>query len=101
MQEEAELVLSNWIEQALSSAGQLGADTPPAKWIAARFMAWWRSDFESHLDEWLGDAEMAMARIRAELNRLGGWDKCGEALHECAHLADALASLRNALVQSQ
>ena len=96
MTAEVERVLANWIEQAMPPPGQLPPDVPPARWVSEKFLRWWRQDFESHLDEWLGDAEISLARVRAELDRLGGWDKFGEALHECAHLGDALHSLRSA-----
>ena len=52
---------------------------------------------ESGWRDWAGreiDAEAALTRVREELQRLGGWAKFGEALHECTHLDDALQSLR-------
>ncbi len=48
----------------------------------------------------LGDAEAALRGIETELHRQGGWEKFGEALHECAHLKDALSSLRATLPPS-
>jgi hypothetical protein len=44
----------------------------------------------------LDDAELAAGRIRAELQRLGGWDnkQLGNALEELTHLEESLADLR-------
>jgi hypothetical protein len=101
MVEDVERILANWIEMALSPTGQLPPDVPPSRWIAEKFIRWWRSDFESHLDEDLGDAERALGTIRDELMRLGGWENFGEALHECIHLGDALGALRSALLPTE
>jgi hypothetical protein len=98
MDDEVEKVLANWIAQALSPDGQLPKEKLPAQWIAERFLCWWRNDFEGKLDESLGDAEAALFRIREELQLHDGWDKFGEALHECAHLSEALESLRGLLL---
>jgi hypothetical protein len=95
---EIERVLSNWIEQALSPVGTLPPDVTPAQWILEKFLRWWRQDFEDHIDEWIGDAETSLQIITSELNRLGGWEKFGEALHECIHLQDALGSIRHAVL---
>jgi hypothetical protein len=96
--DEIERVLANWIEQALSPPGNLAPEVVPARWVASNFIRWWRKDGEAHLDEWIGDAETSLARIREKLLQDAGWDKHGEALHECIHLADALGSLRAALI---
>jgi hypothetical protein len=98
MDKEVERVLANWIDQALSPQGQLPPGVSPAQWVAAQFLHWWRSDFEDHLDEWLGDADSALATIKKELERAGGWEQLGEAMHECSHLQDALASIRAAVL---
>jgi hypothetical protein len=90
---EIEAVLANWIEQALSPPGQLPEGIDPSAWIAARFTEWW----SVRAEEALGDAERAASGIRYELNRLGGWESFGEALHEHIHLQDALADLRSVL----
>jgi hypothetical protein len=98
IEDEVERVLANWIEEALSSVGSLAPGTRPAQCVASNFLRWWRNDFESHLKEWLGDAENALAVIRRELERSGGWDTFGEALHECTHLQESLDTLRQTLV---
>jgi hypothetical protein len=98
MTDEVERVLANWIEIALTPPGSLPPDVAPARWVAEKFLRWWRNDFEESLDQSIGQAEIALARVRSELDRLGGWDKFGEALHECIHLGDALAELRAALL---
>ena len=90
---EIEVVLANWIGQALSSPGQLPHGTDAAEWIASRFVEWWRMQAERAL----GDAEMAASAIRDELTRLGGWESFGEAMHENCHLQDALGDLRRIL----
>lgn len=90
---EIETVLANWIGQALSSLGQLPQDADPAQWVASRFAEWWRMRAE----ESLTDAEVAASAIQDELSRLGGWEACGEALHEHSHLQNALADLRTIL----
>src|SRR5690349_4600571 len=91
--DEVEVVLANWIEQALAPIGQLPEGMPPATWIASRFTEWWRGRVADPLD----DAERAAASVREELMRLGGWASFGEALHELIHLSDALADLRAVL----
>ena len=94
---ELELVLANWIGQALSPPGQLSQGTDAAAWIASRFAEWWRGRAEQAL----GDAEMAASALRDELTRLGGWESFGEAMHEHCHLQDALADLRAILGLAQ
>ncbi len=101
MPNEIEQVLINWIDEAPSPVGQLPADSTPAKWIASRFLSWWRQYFEGRIDESFGDAERALGGIQLELHRHGGWDKFGEALHECIHLKDALEDLRCTLLLSK
>jgi hypothetical protein len=98
MKDQVEAVLTNWIQAAISPPGQLPKDVSPGEWVADKFLRWWRSDIEGHLDESLGDAERALEGVRCELNRLGGWEKFGEALHECIHLGDALSTLRQTLL---
>lgn len=97
---EIELVLANWIEEAQSSSGILPPGTKPSKWVAERFLHWWRKSHDQVIDDSLGDAEAALRGIETELHRQGGWEKFGEALHECAHLKDALSSLRATLPPS-
>jgi hypothetical protein len=89
---EVEQVLANWIAQATLPPGQLAEGTDPASWVAMQFVNWWRP----RVEDTLGDAERAVAGVRAELYRLGGWsnDDLGEALHELIHLSDALGDLR-------
>ena len=94
---EVERVLTNWIELALSPVCQLPNDVSPASWVSEKFLRWWRKDFEANLDDTIRDAEMALEGIRAELERLGGWEKVGDALHECIHLRDALNDIRRAI----
>src|SRR5436853_638702 len=94
MDEEVERVLANWIEQAFSPLGQLSPDVSPAQWVAKQFLRWWRSDVEGRLGDSLGDADAALAVIRSELKRFGGWENLGEAMHECCHLEEALESIR-------
>jgi hypothetical protein len=98
MNNDVEQVLANWIELALSPSGKLPHDMLPSRWVAEKFLRWWRDDFEGHLDERLSDAETALARIREQLQQQGGWDKFGEALHECAHLSEALEILRGTIL---
>ena len=43
---EIELVLANWIGQALSPPGQLSQGSDAAAWIASRFAEWWRGHAE-------------------------------------------------------
>jgi hypothetical protein len=90
-----EEVLTNWIKQATYAPGKLADGIDPAKWIAEKFVAWWQSEVEDRL----ADAELATAGVRAELQRLGGWEnkQLGEALHELIHVSDALSDLRVAL----
>jgi hypothetical protein len=92
---DIEEVLANWIKQATCPPGKLADGVDPAKWIAERFVAWWQSKIEYCL----ADGELATARARAELQRLGGWEneQLGEALHELIHIGDALSDLRVAL----
>jgi hypothetical protein len=85
---EIEAVLTNWIEQALSPAGQLPGGVTPAGWVAARFSAWWRD----RGGDTIIDAERAAAAVREELTRLGGWECFGDALHELIHLQDAFGA---------
>jgi hypothetical protein len=101
MPNDVEQVLANWITEATSDVGHLPPDTTPARWVAARFLNWWRQDFESRLDESFGDVESALQRIELELQRQGGWDQFGEVLDECAHLKGALGDLRQALLPSK
>src|SRR5438874_12433289 len=92
---EVEQVLSNWIQQATSQPGQLAEGIDPAKWIAHRFLKWWRTEC---VERPLDDAGLAAKGIRSELERLGGWNnpQLGEAMHELIHLSDAIAELRAA-----
>jgi hypothetical protein len=96
MTNEAERVLANWISEAMSPDGQLPAGVSVSSWVAGKFLRWWRKDAEGDIEDCLGQAETALAVIRHELELLGGWQKFGEALHECMHLGDALADLREA-----
>jgi hypothetical protein len=92
-QSEIESVLANWIEQALSPIGKLPAGVTPSEWVAKNFINWWRTQVEYSL----GDAELASQRLRDELQRLGGWNKLGEAMEEITHTQEALADLRRIL----
>ena len=94
MSDEIEKVLANWIEEALSPVGQLPPGTSPAQWIAGRFLNWWQNAHEGNIRDTFDYAESALERIVIELNRQGGWDQFGEALHECTHLKGALDGLR-------
>ena len=91
-QSEVEQVLANWIAQATSAPGRLADNVDPAAWVAQRFLAWWHP----RVEDALSDAERAIAGVRGELNRLGGWqnNQLGEALHELIHAGEALADLR-------
>ena len=91
--DEVEQVLSNWIQQATSPPGQLAEGIDPAKWIAHRFLKWWRTEC---VERPLADAGLAAQRIRQELERLGGWNnpQLGEAMQELIHVGDAIAELR-------
>jgi hypothetical protein len=91
--EEVRQVLANWIGRAVSPSGRLPDETDPLVWVADRFGEWWRE----RVEEPLLDAERAASGIKSELERLGGWDAFGEALHELIHLGDALADLRSVL----
>jgi hypothetical protein len=92
-QSEIEQVLSNWIGEALSDAGQLPEGTDRAVWVAHRFSRWWKNRVSQPLE----DAELAASSIHDELVRQGGWERFGEALHEHCHLMEALADLRSIL----
>jgi len=98
MDEQVETVLANWIEQALSPVGKLPSEMRPARWVAINFLHWWRTDIEARLDETLSEAESALTAVRNDLKSRGGWDEFGESLHELIHLADALSTLRQALL---
>jgi hypothetical protein len=93
---DIEQVLSNLIRQATSGLGQLDEELDPSKWVARQFLAWWQS---RGVEQPLADARLATQRIRAELERLGGWNNSqfGEAMHELIHLSDALAEIRGTL----
>lgn len=95
--DELARVLANWIDQALSPIGELTPGADPATWIAARFAEWWRTRTEEALD----DAEAAASGLRAELERLGGWNAFGQAMHEHRHLEEALAQLRSLMEPSR
>lgn len=89
--DEIETVLANWIEQALSSSGSLPEGVSPASWVAGQFADWW----QARAGDAMNDADRAASAAVEELTRLGGWESFGEALHEMAHLRDALSELRN------
>lgn len=91
--EEMKQVLSNWIGHALAPSGHLPAGADPASWVAERIGLWW----DERAEKPLHDAERAASTIGSELERLGGWEAFGEALHELIHLRDALAELRSVL----
>jgi hypothetical protein len=93
---EIEEVLANWIQQATAQPGQLAEGLDPAKWIADRFLKWWRTDV---VERPLTDAEGATQRIRSELERLDGWNnpQWDKVMHELIHLSDAIGELRAAL----
>jgi hypothetical protein len=93
---ELELVLSNWISQAISPPGQLAEGLDPAKWVAQHFLDWWKTH---EVEQPLNDAALAVNGIRYEMERMGGWNntELGEAMHELIHLKDALDELRVAL----
>lgn len=93
VQDELRDVLTNWINQALIPIGRLPAGRDQAAWVAAQVEAWWRERAEDSL----ADANHAVSALRNELNRLGGWPRFGEALHELAHLRIALADLASLL----
>jgi hypothetical protein len=95
---EIEHVLTNWISQAATPPGELPPGTDPARWVAQRFLQWWRPQVSDEL----GAAEVAVAGARSELERLGGWSnpELGNALHELIHVSDALAALRTAFGDS-
>ncbi len=88
--EEVEVVLANWIEQALSQCGQLPANVSASAWVAGRFSEWWR---ERAADS-MADAEAAAASVRGELMRLGAWESFGEILDDLSLLDDAHRDLR-------
>ena len=90
---EIEQVLENWIEEAQSPVGQIADGLSPAAFVAQNFVQWWRN----RLDESLGDVESALCNAREELNRLGGWQKFGEALDEICRSQEGMADLRVAL----
>ena len=90
--QEIEQVLTNWIAEANSPLGRLPGGADPAEWVARRFLAWWQERLERPLE----DAEAAVASVRSDLNRLGGWENAqlGEAMHGLIHASDALAEIR-------
>jgi hypothetical protein len=91
---EVEQVLAKWIAQATDPPGELAPGTDPARWVAQQFLRWWQPQVADEL----AAAEAAVAGVRAELDRLGGWSnpQLGEALRELIHAGDALATLRSA-----
>jgi len=68
----------------------------PSVWVARQFLNWWHN---SGVGLRLGDAELATHRIRAELERLGGWNnpELGEVMHELTHLTEAIGEIRKIL----
>ena len=90
---DIEQVLRNWLDQAISPGGTFPEGTDRAKWAADNFIAWWRKQ----VDDSLGSAALAAHRLRDELKRLGSPEEFDEALHELAHIQDALGDLRQDL----
>jgi hypothetical protein len=89
---EIEQILANWIKQATEPLGMLAEGVEPSQWVAEMFLRWWRQEALSSLS----DAELAASRLRAELQRLGGWNnnQLGDAMEEMTHLEESLAFLR-------
>ncbi len=96
MPDEVRRALSNWISQSLDPIGRLEPGIVPADWIAERFLEWFRTQAADLID----DAALATNRVRAELNRLGGWKnpELGDAMHELIHIDDAVNGLKGLLV---
>ena len=94
--DEVRRVLSNWISQSLDSIGRLEPGIVPADWVAERFLEW----FRTQAGDLVGDVALATHRVRAELERLGGWknSELGEAMHELIHIDDAVNGLKGLLV---
>ena len=96
--DEVETVLAAWIEHVLSPVvPPPPEDFSPSTWVAARFAEWWREC----AGDTLAEAERAATAVAEELTRLGGWEPFGEALHELAHLRDALSELRGLMRLSE
>ena len=95
MNREAERVLTNWLEEALSSQGKLNEGISAAKWIAERFLKW----YEDSIEDDIAQAELALYSIRTQLMTLGGWSspEIVEVLHELVHADEALARIRLAI----
>jgi hypothetical protein len=95
MADEVRRVLSNWIQQAIEPPGHLREGIDPADWIAAHFLAWFRSEAGNAI----GDMALATHHVRAELERLGGWANpdLGEAMHGLVHIDDARDELERLL----
>ena len=93
--DEVRDVLANWIRQGKGSEGELPPGIDVADWIVDRFLAWWARDVEDSLSF----AELSTGRLYEELERLGGSNRSefGDALHELAHVRDALGDLRSKL----
>jgi hypothetical protein len=90
---ECETVLENWVKQAIETPGQLADGIEPAAWAARQFLDWWIPQ----VAESLADAEAGVSGARSALRGLGGWNdaQCAEALHELAHIDEALNELRS------
>ena len=69
---DLEQVLANRIRQATTGSGQLEEELDPSTCVARQFLNWWQSQ---GVEQPLGDARLATQKIRAELERLGGWAK--------------------------
>lgn len=92
---EIEEVLSSWIRQAAGGPGTLAPGVELARWIAERFVAWWRPQVERPME----DARLALKGIRSDAERLGGWNnpQLHGIMEEISHLGDALAELSQRL----
>lgn len=99
MSNEVRQVLSNWIGQSLDPIGQLEPGIVPADWVAEHFLEWFRTQAANLI----GDVAIATNRVRAELDRLGGWKnpELGDAMHELIHIDDAVNGLKGLLVMPE
>jgi ferritin-like metal-binding protein YciE len=88
-------VLANWLTQAIGSEDRLPKGMTPATWAAQRTAEWLDAAASGPLTE----AEEATHRLKASLERLGGWDRAelANAMEELTHLSDAVADLRTQL----
>lgn len=92
MECEARKVLVNWVRQALSQPGQLGAEIDSAIWIADQFGEWLNHECGEQIrqcESWLADIQIAAGAH-------GGWNEIESSnlLEAAIHAREQLDNLR-------